>query len=79
MHIKDRLATAAVARQERAEARRRGDLPPLPTVRLLRSVIRDKCREYMGGGGEHREDIRACTASPTSRTPCPLWPYRPNQ
>ena len=83
-HIRDRVADAVKARLERAKQRKDGTLPPLPTTRVLKAAIRDKCLECMGyepGREEPRPiaDIRACAATPTSRTPCPLWQYRPWQ
>jgi hypothetical protein len=63
-----------------AELRRNGDLPPLPTVTVLRAAIRNKCVECVGGLGDGaRETVRECTCGPGSRAPCPLWAYRPWQ
>jgi hypothetical protein len=63
-----------------AELRRKGDLPPLPTVTVLRAAIRSKCVECVGGLGEGaRDTVRECTCGPDSRAPCPLWTYRPWQ
>ena len=63
------------------ELRRKGALPPLPTISAYRSAIRAKCVECMGGvfGDGLRESVRECTAVPTSEVPCPLWLYRPWQ
>ena len=63
------------------ELRRKGALPPLPTISADRAAIRAKCVECMGGafGDGLREDVRTCGSGPTSRAPCPLWQYRPWQ
>ena len=64
-----------------AELRRQGTLPPLPRISDYRSAIRQKCVECMGGefGNGLRDDVRNCSAVPTSEVPCPLWLYRPWQ
>ena len=71
-------------RMERDQARAKGTLPPLPTSRVLRVAIRNKCLECMGhelASAEARPmaDVRACAAGPASRVPCPLWAFRPWQ
>lgn len=76
-------AQAELGRQQarlNAEARARGDLPPLPKLRDFKAAIREKCVECMGGADPvPMADIRRCAASPDSRAPCPLWHYRPWQ
>jgi len=63
-----------------AERRRQGLLPPLPKIADFRAAIRWKCVECMGGGEPlPQADIRRCSSGPDSRSPCPLWPYRPWQ
>ena len=80
-HIRERVADAVKARKAAIEARRNGQLPPLPRIGDYRAAIRSKCVECMGGafGDGLRESVRECTAVPTSDVPCPLWLYRPWQ
>ena len=64
------------------QARRNGQLPPLPTMRELKLAISWKCQECMGGGrglSTPMADIRDCSATPLSETPCALWDFRPYQ
>ena len=80
-HIRERVADAVKARKAAMEARRQGTLPPLPRISDYRAAIRKKCVECMGGefGNGLRDDVRNCSAVPTSEVPCPLWLYRPWQ
>jgi len=80
-HIRERVADAVKARKAAIEARRNGQLPPLPTMSDYRAAIRSKCVECMGGafGDGLRESVRGCTSGPLATAPCPLWKYRPWQ
>ena len=83
-HMANLREKSRLAAQERREAglpRVRSHWEKWEAKNTRGTAINAMCEHCMGGPNTPglREDIQNCTAGPKSRTPCPLYDWRPYQ